>query len=56
MLIEKLNRLGKKYDKGEVEGRHEVIFNIKDSGDQMYDKDETSEEGYKGNVNRETDS
>ena len=30
----------------------EGIFNIKDSGDQIDDKAETYEEGYKGGINR----
>ena len=34
----------------------EGIFNIKDSGDQIDDEAETSDEGYKGDINGERDS
>ena len=42
--------------RGREKGCRKGIFNTKDSGYQMNDKDETSEEGYNGYVNGERDS
>ena len=52
-MTEKANRISKKQDKRNGEWRYEGILNKKDLGDQMNDKDKTSEEVYNGDVDGE---